>query len=65
MILKLLKDHHLKETPTCGELREILTAADYSQVNAGVGFLEAMSRHFFKIFSGYICGQGAQSALVF
>jgi mannose-6-phosphate isomerase-like protein (cupin superfamily) len=36
MIVKLLKDHHLKESPTCGELREILTAADYSQTNIAI-----------------------------
>lgn len=36
MIVKLLKDHHLKESPTCGELREILTAADYSQANVAI-----------------------------
>ncbi len=36
MIVKLLKDHHLKESSTCGELREILTAADYLQANVAI-----------------------------
>jgi len=32
MIIKLLKDHEEKHSPTCGEIREILTSADYSSL---------------------------------
>ena len=30
MITKLMKDHIIKQTPTCGELREILPGSEYS-----------------------------------
>lgn len=30
MIYKLVKDHIVKQTETCGEIREILIGAEYS-----------------------------------
>ena len=30
MITKLMKDHIVKQTPTCGEIREILPGSEYS-----------------------------------
>lgn len=36
MIVKLLKDHVVKESPTCGELREILIGNDYPFLNIAV-----------------------------
>jgi mannose-6-phosphate isomerase-like protein (cupin superfamily) len=51
MIVKLLKDHHLKESPTCGELREILTAADYSQANVAIALdIKPTKAHYHEKF---------------
>jgi mannose-6-phosphate isomerase-like protein (cupin superfamily) len=36
MIVKLLKDHIVKESPTCGELHEILIGNEYPFLNIAV-----------------------------
>jgi mannose-6-phosphate isomerase-like protein (cupin superfamily) len=51
MIVKLLKDHVVKESPTCGELREILIGNDYPFLNIAVAQdIKPTKAHFHQQF---------------
>lgn len=51
MLVKLLRDHRVKESPTCGELREILTASDYDGVGVALAFdIGPTAGHFHRGF---------------
>ena len=46
MITKLMKDHIVKQTPTCGEIREILPGSEYSPDIAIVLDIRPTTAHF-------------------
>jgi mannose-6-phosphate isomerase-like protein (cupin superfamily) len=51
MIVKLLKDHIVKQSPTCGELREILIGDEYPFLNIAVADnLKPTKAHFHREF---------------
>jgi mannose-6-phosphate isomerase-like protein (cupin superfamily) len=51
MIVKLLKDHIVKQSPTCGELREILIGDEYPFLNIAVADnIKPTKAHFHKEF---------------
>jgi len=51
MIVKLLKDHIVKQSPTCGELREILIGDEYPFLNIAVADnIKPTRAHFHKEF---------------
>jgi mannose-6-phosphate isomerase-like protein (cupin superfamily) len=51
MIVRLYKDHLVKESPTCGELREILIGNDYPFLNVAIAQdIEPTKAHYHKQF---------------
>ncbi len=51
MITRLLADHHVKISPTCGEIHEILRAADYPHLTIALAIdLKPTHAHFHKTF---------------
>ena len=51
MIIKLLKDHEVKYSPTCGEIREILTSDDYSSLSIAIALdIKPTKAHYHKRF---------------
>jgi mannose-6-phosphate isomerase-like protein (cupin superfamily) len=51
MIVKLFKDHLVKQSPTCGELREILIGNDYPFLNIAVAQdIKPTIAHYHKEF---------------
>ncbi|HTY25790.1 MAG TPA: hypothetical protein VMC85_21860 [Desulfomonilaceae bacterium] len=51
MIVKLYKDHVVKQSPTCGELREILIGNDYPFLNIAVALdIKPTIAHYHKGF---------------
>jgi mannose-6-phosphate isomerase-like protein (cupin superfamily) len=50
LITKLMKDHDVVHTPNCGELREILTGAEYSPSIAIAIDIRPTTAHFHRGF---------------
>jgi len=51
MIIKKLEDHVIKQSPTCGEIREILSAGEYDPLDIAVLVdLEPTKAHYHKGF---------------
>ncbi len=51
MIVKLFKDHLVKQSPTCGELREILIGNDYPFLNIAIAQdIKPTIAHYHKEF---------------
>jgi len=51
MIVRLHKDHVVKESPTCGELREILIGNDYPFLNVAIAQdIKPTKAHYHKKF---------------
>jgi len=51
MIIKLLKDHEVKHSPTCGEVREILTRSEYSSLSIAIALdIKPTKAHYHKRF---------------
>ncbi len=50
MITKLMKDHIIKQTPTCGEIREILLGTEYSPNIAIALDIRPTKAHYHKGF---------------
>ena len=49
MIVKLLKDHIVKQSPSCGEIREILVGDEYPFLNVAVADnIKPTRTHFYK-----------------
>jgi mannose-6-phosphate isomerase-like protein (cupin superfamily) len=51
MIVRLYKDHVVKESPTCGEIREILIGNDYPFLNVAIAQdIKPTKAHYHKKF---------------
>ena len=50
MLRRLISDHVIKQSPTCGEIREILRGTDYSPNVAIVLNIQTTTPHFHRTF---------------
>lgn len=51
MILKKVADHHIKHSPWCGEIREILERDDYAPLSVAIAVdIQPTRAHFHRTF---------------